>query len=116
MTIEERIKAMEAEIEGLKAQALIQANGIDHWPDEKAGALGEELGWERPRLYNGLQTPFSATIRSTLLGEEYRRRRLGKLTSEEKAAAVAMWDELADVVRRHAQAVQNKKDRRGQPK
>lgn len=24
------------------------------------------------------------------------------MTSEEKAAAVAMWDELADVVRRHA--------------
>lgn len=116
MTIEERIRAMEAEIEGLKAQALIQANGIDRWPDEKAEVLGEELGWQRPRLYNGLQTPFSAIIRSTLLGEEYRRRRLGKLTSEEKAAAIAMWDELADVVRRHAQAVQNRKDRRGQPK
>lgn len=46
----------------------------------------------------------AAIIRSTLLGEEYRRMRLGKLTSEEKAAAIAMWDELADVVRRHAQA------------
>lgn len=33
-----------------------------------------------------------------------------------QAAAIAMWDELADVVRRHAQAVQNRKDRRGQPK
>ena len=87
------------------------AIGIDHWPDEKAEVLGEDLGWQRPRLYNGLQTPFSAIIRSTLLGEEYRRRRLGKQTSEEKAAAIAMWDELADVVRRHAQAVQNRKDR-----
>lgn len=108
MTIEERIKAMESEIEGLKAQALNQANGIDRWPEEKAGALGDELGWQRPRLYNGLQTPFSAIIRSTLLGEEYRRRRLGRLTSEEKAAAIAMWDELADVVRKYAQAVQNR--------
>lgn len=102
MTIEERIKAMESEIEGLKAQALNQANGIDRWPEEKAGVLGDELGWQRPRLYNGLQTPFSAIIRSTLLGEEYRRRRLGKLTSEEKAAAMAMWDELAAVVRKYA--------------
>lgn len=104
MTIEERIKAMESEIEGLKAQALNQANGIDRWPDEKAEVLGEELGWQRPRLYNGLQTPFSAIIRSTLLGEEYRRRRLGRLTSEEKAAAIAMWDDLAAVVRKYAKS------------
>lgn len=108
MTIEERIRAMESEIEGLKAQALNQANGIDRWPEEKAEVLGEELGWQRPRLYNGLQTPFSAIIRSTLLGEEYRRRRLGRLTSEEKAAAMAMWDELAAVVRKYAKSDRQK--------
>ena len=48
MTIEERIKAMEAEIEGLKAHALIQANGIDHWPDEKAEVLGGRAGLAAP--------------------------------------------------------------------
>ena len=109
MTIEERIKAMESEIEGLKAQALNQANGIDRWPEEKAGALGDELGWQRPRLYNGIQTPFSSIIRSTLVGDEYRGgQRLCRMSGEMKAAAMAMWDELAAVVRKYAKSDRQK--------
>lgn len=61
---------------------------------------------------HGIQSPAACMAANTATRGGLRRR-LGKLTSEEKAAAIAMWDELADVVRRHAQAVQNRKDRRG---
>lgn len=100
MSIEERIAALEAEIRALKAQPA--SNTIDRWAEERANALQAELKWERPRIYNSIQTPFSAIIRSTILGENYRSRRLLKLNDEEKRIAIAMWDALEDVVRRYA--------------
>ena len=41
---------------------------VNHNPQPAANAVQAELKWERPRIYNSIQTPFSAIIRSTILG------------------------------------------------
>lgn len=102
MTTEERIASLERELASLKECAAIRANPISRWTDEKAKALGEELNWERPRIYNGVQTPFSQIIRRTLFGSDYRIHQIHRLKPEEERVAAAMWDDLADVVRRYA--------------